>query len=324
MGMIHKTLKIKNIDLNKRLVMAPVATEKTLGDGKVTDKHIDFYNEKSKNENVDLFIIEHSYVSLEGKASPKQISVSEDSDIEGLSRIAQVIHTNGKKAVLQISHAGSAASQEVTGQPAIGPSRVPNPRKGGMPQAMERLDIERMVEKFALAAGRAKKAGFDGVEIHSAHGYFLNQFFSPLTNHRQDAYGGPVMNRIRIHLEIIESVRKVVGEDFAVFLRLGASDFTEGGTNLDDSILAVKAFENAGLDLIDISGGFCGYSTDALSGEGYFKILSGPIKESVNIPLILTGGVTSMEGAEKLLNEGAADLIGVARALLKDSKWGMA
>jgi len=131
------------------------------------------------------------------------------------------------------------------------------------------------------------------------------------------------MNRIKIHLEIIKGVRDIVGQDFAIFLRLGASDFTDGGTSLDDSILAVKAFEDAGLDLIDISGGFCGYSTETLSGEGYFKSLSGPIKEAVNIPVILTGGVTSLKGVEDLLNEGAADLIGLARALLKNSKWGM-
>lgn len=323
MGYLHEELIVNTLKLRNRLVMAPVATEKTTGDGRVTNEHIDFYKEKSKNENIGLFIVEHSYISKEGKASPKQISVADDSDIEGLSRIAEVIHSNGAKAVLQISHAGSAASEEVTGMRAIGPSSVPNPRKGVLPEAMCHDDIKKIVDKFAKAALRVKKAGFDGVEIHSAHGYFLNQFYSPLTNKRKDEYGGSLENRIRIHLEIIGEVRKAVGEDFPVFLRLGASDFTEGGTCLEDSLIAVKFMERAGIDLIDISGGFCGYASDQLSGQGYFKGLTGPIKKAVNIPVILTGGVTSLEGAQALLKEEAADLIGVARALLKDPSWGM-
>lgn len=139
---------------------------------------------------------------------------------------------------------------------------------------------------FQRCSPTSEGTGFDGVEIHSAHGYLLNQFFSPLTNKRSDGYGGDVKNRIKIHLEVIKAVRQAVGEDFPVFLRLGACDYMEGGTTAEDSKIAVKE-----------------------------------IKKAVSIPVILTGGITEVQAAEKLLEEGKADLIGVGRAIYKDSQW---
>jgi len=169
--------------------------------------------------------------------------------------------------------------------------------------------------------GRSKRAGFDGVEIHAAHGYLLNQFFSPLTNKRSDEYGGNVKNRIRMHLEVIQAVRAAVGKDFPILLRLGVSDFTTGGTTIEDSQIAAREFEKAGVNILDISGGFSGYKVPGLTGQGYFAPLAEAIKKVVSIPVILTGGVTEALAAEKILSEGKADLIGVGRAILRDSKW---
>lgn len=319
---IKNPITIQTMTLKSRLVMAPVASEKATKEGHVTEKQIAYYDKMSSNKWLDLFIIEHSYVSKEGKASPYQLSVADDSCIEGLKKIADVVHKNGSKAVLQISHAGSASNSDISGCQPIGPSTVANPRKGGIPEEMTIDAIKEMIQKFIDAGYRAKLAGFDGVEIHSAHGYFLNQFFSPLMNHRQDFYGGSLENRVRIHLEIIKGLREKLGADYPLFLRLGASDYDENGVSLDESISVSKMFESAGIDVLDISGGFCGYTGNGLEGQGYFKELSRPLKDELNIPVILTGGVTEIQAAEDLLVDGQADLIGVARALMKDHEWG--
>jgi len=320
--LLKETMTINGMTIKNRLVMAPVASEKATLEGRVTDDHIDFYGQLSSLGQVGLFILEHSYVSAEGKASPRQISVADDESISGLKRIVDVIHDNGGKVILQISHAGSATNKEITGYDAIGPSAVANPRKGGMPNEMSISDIETIVTKFADAALRAKLAGFDGAEIHSAHGYFLNQFLSPLSNKRDDGYGGSLENRIRIHTDIIKAVRAKVGSDFALFLRIGASDYEPSGTTIEDSIGASKIFEALGLDAIDVSGGFCGYTGNGATGQGYFKALTKPLKEALSIPVMLTGGITEVSSAEILLAEGFADLIGVARALTRDHNWG--
>lgn len=316
-----KSLEIKNIKLNNRLVMPPIATSKAEEDGKVSKETLDYYKEKSEGGYIALIIIEHSFILQEGKASHKQLSVAEDSMIEGLKNLSSIIHNNGSKTVMQINHAGSAAIKEVTGSEPVGPSAVQNPRRGNVPKELTQEDIKNIVDAFKQAARRAKEAGFDGVEIHSAHGYLLNQFFSPLSNKRTDEYGGDLHNRIRIHLEIIKAVRKEVGEDFTILLRLGASDYIEGGITIEDSIAACKEFEKAGIDILDISGGFNGYIVPGATEQGYFSPLTEAIKKAVSIPVILTGGVTEAGAAERLLEEGKADLIGVGRAIYKDSQW---
>jgi 2,4-dienoyl-CoA reductase-like NADH-dependent reductase (Old Yellow Enzyme family) len=222
---------------------------------------------------------------------------------------------------MQISHAGSSTDEGITGVKPVGPSAIANPRKGNVPRELTKKEIMNIINEFKDAAFRVKKAGFDGVEIHAAHGYLLNQFLSPLTNKRTDEYGGNIYNRIRIHLQVIEAVKSIVGNEFPLLLRLGASDYAEGGTTIEDSKIASMEFEKAGVSILDISGGLCGYSVDGRIGQGYFYPLTEAIKEVVSIPVILTGGITEAKAAEKLLEDGKTDLIGVGRAILKDSKW---
>jgi NADPH2 dehydrogenase len=321
MSNLLKELQANNINLKNRLVMPPMATSKAEMDGKVSKAVLDYYAEKSQGGYISLIIIEHSFIMQEGKASNQQLSIAEDSVVEKLKELADIIHSNGSKASMQINHAGSAASFEVTGSDPVGPSAVPNPRRGNVPKELTKEDIQHIVNAFKQAARRTKEAGFDAVEIHSAHGYLLNQFFSPLSNKRADEYGGDVHNRIRVHLEIIKAVREVVGEEFPILLRLGASDYKEGGTTIEDSITACKEFEKAGVDILDISGGFNGFMVPDAVEQGYFSPLTEAIKKVVSIPVILTGGITEANAAEKLLAEGKADLIGVGRAIYKDSQW---
>ena len=321
MSNLLKPLQTNHINLANRLVMPPMATSKAQLDGKVSKAVLDYYAEKSLGGYISLVIIEHSFIMKEGKASNQQLSIADDSVVEDLKELANTIHNNGSKAAMQINHAGSAAAKEVTGSEPVGPSAVPNLRSGNVPKELTKEDIQHIVNAFRQAARRTKEAGFDGVEIHSAHGYLLNQFFSPLSNKRTDEYGGDVHNRIKIHLEVIKAVREAVGDDFTILLRLGASDYMEGGSTIEDSIIASKEFEKAGVDILDISGGFNGYTVPGAAKQGYFSPLTEAIKKVVSIPVILTGGIREVSSAEKLLAEGKADLIGVGRSIYKDSQW---
>lgn len=321
MSYLLKPLQAGSLTLTNRLVMPPMATAKADPDGKVNPSILDYYAEKSAGGYLSLIIIEHSYISLDGKASDLQLSVSDDTMVEDLKKLAEVIQRNNSKAIMQINHAGSNTTQEITGTTPVAPSAVAHPRRGSMPNELTREEITNIIRAFGDAARRTKQAGFDGVEIHSAHGYLLNQFFSPLTNKRTDEYGGNVHNRIRLHLQVIEAIRAAVGDDFPILLRLGASDFREGGIIIENSQLAAQEFEKAGVNILDISGGFSGYMIPGLTGQGFFAPLSEAIKKVASIPVILTGGITEVQAAEQLLAEGKADLIGVGRAILNNSKW---
>lgn len=322
MNNLIKPLETGKLKLKNRLVMPPMATAKAEKDGSVSEAVLEYYDEKTKGGYISLVIIEHSNISMQGKASENQLSVAEDSLIDGLKKLSNLIHENGCKTVMQINHAGSLARTEITGKAVVAPSVVVNPREGDViPEELTVEEIKGIVEEFKNAALRVKAAGFDGLEIHSAHGYLLNQFFSPLTNKRSDQYGGDVHNRIRIHLEVIKAVREAVGEDFPILLRLGACDYKEGGSRIEDSLIAAVEFEKAGIDILDVTGGLFGFIKPGDKSQGYFSELTEAIKKVISIPVILTGGIKEPEAAESLLAEGKADLIGVARTILKDSTW---
>ena len=326
MTLINKKFKLKNIELSSRIVMPPMATSKSNDLGEINQEICDYYNEKSEGNYIGLIITEHSYISPEGKAGIGQVSISKDSDIEGLKKIVSTIHKNGTKVIAQLNHAGSCARYDVTGLKSLSASSIKNPSplasKSDIPKEMNNDDIKKVINDFTNAAIRAKKAGFDGVEIHSAHGYLLNQFYSPLTNKRTDKYNGNTLSgRIQLHLEIIKKIRKAVGEDYLVALRLGACDYADGGSTIEDSVLASIEFENAGIDLLDISGGLYGYINPTNKEQGYFSNITESIKKNITIPVILTGGIKDIHVAEKLIEENKADLIGVGRIILKDSNW---
>ena len=326
MSLLTQPLKIKNTVLSNRLVMPPMATAKSGENGTVTTELCDYYKEKSQGGDIGFIMTEHSYVSLTGKASPNQLSIACDEDIDGLKKLVSVIHQNGSKAFAQINHAGGVAVGGNTGCEKLSASSIqlPNarPNTPALPKEMADSDIQNVIQEFAQSARRAKLAGFDGVEIHSAHGYLLNQFYSPLTNKRTDSYTGSTLEgRIKLHLEIINAVRETAGTDFPIAVRLGACDYADGGSSIQDSVKASKAFEEAGVSLLDISGGFCGYTNPTSQEQGYFSEITREIKKHVSIPVILTGGITSAAAADELLENKSADWIGVGRALLKDSLW---
>ena len=325
MSHLQAPLTTGRLPLKNRLVMPPMATSKAEPDGRVSQALLDYYDEKSRGGAIGLVIIEHNFIARQGQNRVGQPSVADDSMVEGLARLAGVIHANGSKTALQINHVGGAPGEAIPGVERVAPSDRQDRTDPAIQVAREMTleEIAAIPGLFAAAARRAKAAGFDGVEIHSAHGYLLNQFFSPLTNRRRDEYGGDLHGRIKLHLEVIAAVRAAVGEEYPVLLRLGAADYLDGGTGVDDSVIAAVAFEKAGLDMIDITGGLSGYVRPGHSEPGYFAELSEPIRNAVTMPVILTGGVTEPEQAEELLAAGVSDLIGVGRAILKDSGWAL-
>lgn len=327
MTILNEEIKVGNKKLKNRLVMAPIALEKS-DHGKVTEELLSYYDKRTKSSNIGLVVIEHSFIREDGRASKNQLSILEDSDIIGLKKLSNIIHKNGSKVIIQISHAGSAAKKEVTNLEAISPSGLLNPigalGVGGSKNSktMTKKDINEIVNSFVNAAIRAKKAGFDGCEIHSAHGYLLNQFYSPLTNKRTDEYNGNTIDgRILIHLEIIREIRKALGDDFIISMRFGGCDYTNDGSTINDSVKASIEFEKAGLDILDVSGGMCFFTRAGHNESGYFSDMTEKIKEEVSIPVILTGGIKSKSEADQLLRDKKSDMIGIGRAISRKENW---
>ena len=326
--MLDKTIRLGKMEMTGRLIMPPIATYKCDENGLVTDDVCAYYAERAANPHVSLIITEHACIAKRGIARKKQMSVMDDSCIPGLKKLVEAIHKGGALAICQLNHAGAAALAEATGARALAPSSLilpVNPAMGDPvePEELEKAQIQEIVCQFAAAAKRAKEAGYDGVEIHSAHAYLLNEFYSPLTNKRTDEYGGSLENRLRIHKEVIHAVREAVGADYPIALRLGACDYMEGGNTVEDAVKAAVILEGEGIDLLDISGGMVRYTRPGHEEAGYFRDASTAIKKAVSIPVNLTGGIKTLAEAEALLSEGASDLVGVGRELLKNAKWEM-
>jgi 2,4-dienoyl-CoA reductase-like NADH-dependent reductase (Old Yellow Enzyme family) len=281
--------------------------------GAVTDRLIGFYVRRSAA--LGLLIVEHAYVSPFGRLSPKQLGIYDDRLIDGLEKLAGSIHAEGTPVVMQITHAGGVANSNVIGGKPAGPSAT------GKTRELTGSEIEALVDEFAVAADRAVKAGFDGVELHGAHGFLLNQFFSPLLNKRADEYGGSLVNRMRFPLMVVKKVRESVRGRLLLY-RLGADDLATNGTHIEDSTAFAAKLEQSGVDIVDVSGGMCGSEPKQLRGvKGYFVPQAYEVKKTVRVPVIGVGGITEPEYADRLIREGKVDLVAVGRALWKDPKW---
>lgn len=326
MATIKDQMKIGNLEVNGRIIMPPMGTYKCDAEGFVTDEVIGYYRERAKNPHVGLIITEHTYIDQKGKAKAKQMSIAEDNKIPGLKRLVDTIHEQGTKVFAQLNFAGSASPSDVTGSKPLAPSPVILPTTPAMgddvpPKEMTKEEIKDVVRKFVDAARRAKEAGYDGVEIHSAHAYLLNQFYSPLTNKRTDEYGGNLENRLRIHREVIRMVRKEVGNDYPISVRLGGYDDMEGGNTLEDAVAAAKLIAVEGIELLSLTGGMCRYVRKGHNEPGYFGDMAVAIRKEVDVPVLLTGGIKTLEDAQQLVEDDITDFVGVGRPLLAKADW---
>jgi len=293
--------------------MPPMQTGRATIEGAVTNRLINFYVRRSTA--LGLLIVEHCYVSAAGRLSFKQLGINDDNLISGLEKLATSIHAVGTPVVVQISHAGGVANKHVIGRQPAGPSATRHARK------LTKSEIESMVEEFAVATERAIKAGFDGVELHGAHGFLFNQFLSPLLNKRKDKYGGSLENRIRFPLMAVERVRENLKGRLLLY-RLGADDLNPKGTRIEDATTFAMKLEQHGVDIIDVSGGMCGSEPKQLQKvKGYFIPQAYEIKKAITAPVIGVGGITKAEYADKLVRDGKIDLVAVGRKLWKDPQW---
>jgi len=290
-------------------------------DGAVTSQIVEYHRCRAA-AGCGLVIVEHSFVHPSGRHTATQMGVHTDGMIDGLSRLAAAVKAEGAVVCLQISHAGSRSLSAITGQRPMGPSPVRHPYEpdGEVPEAMAAARVQEMVAAFGAAAGRAWKAGFDAVEIHAAHGFLLSQFLSPLTNVRDDQYGGDEDRRSRLHLEVLAEVRRALEGRLPVFVRLGAHDETPGGLEIDAATRTAARLAAAGADLIDVSGGLCG-SRPSGKGPGYFVPYARAIKGAVRVPVSVAGGITDAIQADRIVRDGHADLVGIGRAMLNDPGW---
>lgn len=319
-------MRISNLSLKNRFVRSATWEGMAAEDGSCTRKLTDMMVQLVEG-GVGLIISGHAYVSREGQAGPGQLGIYDDALIPALAGMMAAVHQAGGKMALQLAHAGCNAAEALTGLPPLGPS-VWEGEKGPRGREATLGDISRLVHAFGQAAERAKKAGFDAVQIHSAHGYLLSQFLSPFYNKRQDAYGGSIENRARMVLEVYDSIRKAVGPDFPVFIKMNARDFVEGGMNAEEMVRVASLLEQAGMDAVELSGGTA-HSGAKLSPvrvgklespdkEVYYRQEARLFKDKIRIPLMLVGGIRSYEVAAKLVEEGLTDFISLSRPLIRE------
>lgn len=321
MPTLFAPLSFSGLTLRNRVVMPPMWSGKATPEGLVTPAIIEYHRARAA-AGTALIIVEHSFVHPQGRHSATQIGAHDDACVGGLTALAAAIRDEGAVACLQISHAGARASTRVTGLPVAAPSAVTTTREPhpDAPGELTRAGIAEVVDSFAAAAARAQAAGFQAVEIHAAHGFLLSQFLSPLTNRRADEYGGDHDGRGRLHLEVLEAVRKRTGTGFPVFVRLGMHDEQRGGLTLAPACLTASQLVGAGAALIDVSGGLAG-SDDPGRGPGYFVGYAEALKEVVQVPVLVAGGIGDARMADLIVRSRRADLVGVGRAMLDDPDW---
>jgi 2,4-dienoyl-CoA reductase-like NADH-dependent reductase (Old Yellow Enzyme family) len=324
MTVLFAETKINGVSLSNRFVRSATWSAMAAQDGRSTPQLVNLLTKLAQG-GVGLIITGHAYVSRDGQAGTKQLGAYSDELVPGLRDMVQKIHDHGGKIMLQLSHAGFFSNPKVTRTTPIAPSALKGmakvPRK-----EMTNRDIRAVIQAFGSAAMRARQAGFDGVQMHAAHGYLLSQFLSPKLNHRTDEYGGAIENRARVLLEVFRAIRGAVGQDYPVLVKLNSQDFVDGGLTLEDSIQAGLMLEDEGISAIELSGGL------PISGElgairkgiisedreAYFKDEARAFKERLSVPLVLVGGIRSFQVAERLVNDGVADYLSMSRPFIRE------
>jgi 2,4-dienoyl-CoA reductase-like NADH-dependent reductase (Old Yellow Enzyme family)/thioredoxin reductase len=290
-------------------------------DGSVNDRHIAYYVKRAKG-GVGYITFEHTGILKQGRAFPNMALIDSDQNIPSFRKLVKAIHQENGKILIQINHAGRQTSSSITGSPIVAPSAIPCPVRKEMPQELSTEEIQKIIEAFGAAALRVKEAGADGVEIHMAHGYLINQFLSPFSNKRMDEYGGDVDRRMRMAIEVLRMVRNKVGPDFAVLCRISADEYVEGGLKIEDSREIAKALERNGADALHVSAcvAASGYLNHPpyYAEEGVFAHLAQGIKSVVGIPIIAVGRIRTPRLANQILEDNKANLISMGRALIAD------
>ncbi len=325
MSILFEPAVLGGISLRNRIVRS--ATWEGMCDeaGAPTGRLIALYEALAEG-GVGLILSGYAYVLPEGKQTPGKMGMHDDALVPPLRELTRRVHAKGGTIAAQLVHAGGQAFRRVSGLPPVGPSAVSLPHYGEPPEPLAVEGIGRIAEAFGRAAARAKEAGFDGVQLHGAHGYLIGQFLSPLTNRREDGYGGSLANRARFAVEVLGAVRNAVGRGFPVWIKLNGEDFLDGGLRLADSIGAARILERAGIDAIEVSGGTPGSGDrpaartriDTPEKEAYHRTFAKAIREKVNLPVGVVGGLRSLSLLEEIVRTGDADFVSMARPFIRE------
>ncbi|WP_462412122.1 NADPH dehydrogenase NamA [Neobacillus sp. Marseille-QA0830] len=306
---------IKDVTFKNRIVMAPMCMYSSDNeDGRVMNWHRTHYTTRAVGQ-VGLIIVEATAVTPQGRISPRDLGIWSDDHIEGLQELTGLVKENGAKIGIQLAHAGRKAVLE--GE-IIAPSAIAFNEKSKTPKEMTLEDIKETIKAFRDGAERAKKAGFDVIEIHGAHGYLIHEFLSPLSNKRTDQYGGSAEGRYRILREVIDEVKTVW--DGPLFVRVSAHDYLEGGLVPEDYIPFAEWMKEQGVDLVDVSSGAV-VPAHIHTYPGYQVPFAETIRKGASIPTGAVGLITSPVHAEEILENNRADLVFLARELLRDPYW---
>jgi len=324
MSVLFSPVTVGSLTVPNRFVRSATHDYMADDEGTITDANVALFSRLAEGE-VGLIITGHANVQPSGKASPRQMGVFDDRFVDGLARIPAAVHRHASKVFLQIAHAGRQTKPRDCGCVPVSPSPVYDPVTKVMPRELSGEEIRSLIADFVAAAGRARRAGFDGVQLHAAHGYLLSSFLSPHTNRRTDEWGGPVESRARVLLDTLRGVKASCGRDFPVVVKLNSTDFLEGGLTLDDAVRIARLLEADGIDGIEASGGMAEAGLGSVwpglrsqADEGYFVANATRIKGAVNVPVFGLGGIRTLAVAERIVEEGQADLISLSRPFIRD------
>lgn len=333
-SVLFAPLQIRGVRFRNRLAVSPMCQYSCV-DGFATDWHLVHLGSRAVG-GAALVMVEASAVEERGRITPADLGIWKDEHIAGLSRIAHFVRKQGAVAGIQLAHAGRKASTRVPwdqggaflspsegGWQTVAPSPIPFHETDGVPFELDLAGIDAVTNAFAFAAQRALTAGFQVVEIHSAHGYLLHEFLSPLSNHRGDSYGGTLENRCRLTVEVATRVRHIWPESLPLFVRISATDWVEGGWSLEESVTLSAALKSAGVDLIDCSSGGLVRSAKMALGPGYQVPFAERIRKEAGIPTGAVGMITDPHQASAVIEEGKADMILMAREFLRDPYFGL-
>lgn len=322
MPLLFEPLTIRQVTLKNRIVMSPMCQYSAGEDGMPTDWHLAHYGARAVG-GAGLLIFEATAVESRGRISVNDLGLYEDAHVDALQRIVDFCHGQGSKVAVQLAHAGRKAFTFTKGKgPAqpVSASALPFDQGWVTPTSLTEEAIDRVVEAWRLAAQRARAAGFDFVEIHGAHGYLIHQFLSPLSNQRTDQYGGSFENRVRLLRRVVEAVRSAWPAEAPLFLRVSATDWTEGGLQVEDLARVAREARGWGVDLVDVSSGG-NVPIAPPVGPGYQVPFSEHIRREAGVMTGAVGLITQPEQAEEILHNGRADLVILGRELLRSPNW---
>lgn len=323
---------IGKLELKNRLIRSATWEGMCDPDGRPTPTLIEYYADLAKG-GIGLIITGFAYVRADGKSHPGMMGIYTDAFAQEYKQMTDAVHAQGGKIAIQLVHSGGQVRSQTIGRPPVAPSGEKVGSYPEAPMALSILEIEDISDAFAKAARRAKAYGFDAVQIHGAHGYLVNQFLSPFTNQRTDAYGGSLENRSRFLFDVYDKIRSQVGLDFPVFIKLNGEDHVENGLTQKEGVQIAQRLSNAGIDAIEVSSGSAasgkiGPAREKIlttENEGYNLDLSLAVKSKVACPVISVGGFRSLETAQHAVEKSKIDFISFSRPLIREpdlpNKW---